>query len=198
MAELDKKAFISKLNSTFAENKLSGLLTLGAAEKFYGLTEFMLSENEKYNLTAITEPDKIILNHYLDSAVLSKYIKRGASIIDVGCGAGFPSLPLAILREDIKILAVDSTEKRVKYVSAAAEMLGLSNITAMAMRAEIGGQSPDFREKFDYATARAVAERREERSCTKNRPSSKPGKSSGLYDPSSLMDIPVSRFTAGS
>ena len=160
MVQLDKKAFISKLNSVFSENGLSSLMTLSAAEKFFTLTEHMLCENEKYNLTAITEPDKIILNHYADCAAISRYIKKGASLIDIGCGAGFPTLPLAILRSDIKILAVDSTEKRIKYVEGTAEMLGLDNVTARAMRAEDGGQDPLLREKFDYATARAVAEMR--------------------------------------
>lgn len=160
MVQLDKKAFISKLNSVFSENGLSSLMTLSAAEKLFTLTEHMLCENEKYNLTAITEPDKIILNHYADCAAISRYIKKGASLIDIGCGAGFPTLPLAILRSDIKILAVDSTEKRIRYVAGAAELLGLQNVTARAMRAEDGGQDPLLREKFDYATARAVAEMR--------------------------------------
>lgn len=160
MIELDKKAFISKLNSTFSENGLSSVMTLKRAEKFFSLTEILLSENEKYNLTAITDPDKIILNHYADCATLSRYIKKGATIIDIGCGAGFPTLPLAILRDDIKIFAVDSTEKRIRYVEMAAEMLGLSNVSARAMRAEDGGQDATMREKFDYATARAVAEMR--------------------------------------
>ena len=160
MVELNKKQFISRLNSVFAENSLSSLLTLEKAERFFTLTEFMLAENEKYNLTAITDPDKIILNHYADCASMSAYLKRGASLIDIGCGAGFPTLPLAILREDLKILAVDSTEKRIRYVQSAAELLGLENVKAMAMRAEDGGQNPDLREQFDYATARAVAEMR--------------------------------------
>lgn len=160
MSEINKKQFISKLNSVFTENGMSSLLTLLRAEKFLKLTEFMLAENEKYNLTAITDPDKIILNHYADCAALCGYVKQGTRLIDIGCGAGFPTLPLAILRDDIEILAVDSTEKRIRYVAAAAEMLGLANVTARVMRAEDGGQNPDFREKFDYATARAVAEMR--------------------------------------
>jgi 16S rRNA (guanine527-N7)-methyltransferase len=158
--ELDKKAFISRLNSTFAENGLSALMTMDRAEKFFALTEHMLEENEKYNLTAITEPDKIILNHYADCATLSRYIKKGATLIDIGCGAGFPTLPLAILREDVKILAIDSTEKRIRYVLGAAQMLSLTNVEARVMRAEDGAGDPSLREKFDYATARAVAEMR--------------------------------------
>ena len=158
--EINKAAFLSALAKAFSENGLSGLLNIEKSEKFYFLTVRMLEENEKYNLTAITDVDKIILNHYADCAQLSAHIKKGASIIDVGCGAGFPTLPLAILRSDLKILAVDSTAKRINYVSETARLLGLDNVTATTMRAEDGGKSPEYREKFDYATARAVAELR--------------------------------------
>ena len=160
MTDIDKKSFTSSITKVFAANGMSSLLSLDKMEKFYTLTVRMLEENEKYNLTAIKEPDKIILNHYADCATLSARLKKGASIIDVGCGAGFPTLPLAIIRPDLKILAVDSTVKRVNYVDETAKMLSLDNVTAVTMRAEDGGKSPEYREKFDYATARAVAELR--------------------------------------
>lgn len=158
--ELNEQKFISRLTKVFSENGLSSLLTLDKCQKFFLLTERLLEENEKYNLTAITDPDKIILNHYADCAVLAKILKKDASVADIGCGAGFPTLPLALLRDDLKILAVDSTEKRINYVKGTAELLGLNNITAVAMRAEDGGKNPLYRENFDYATARAVAELR--------------------------------------
>ena len=160
MTDIDKKSFTSSITKVFAANGMSSLLSLDKMEKFYTLTVRMLEENEKYNLTAIKEPDKIILNHYADCATLSARLKKGSSIIDVGCGAGFPTLPLAIIRPDLKILAVDSTAKRVNYVDETAKMLSLDNVTAVTMRAEDGGKSPEYREKFDYATARAVAELR--------------------------------------
>ena len=78
----------------------------------------------------------------------------------MGCGAGFPSVPLAIVRPDLRILAVDSTAKRVNYVAGVADLLGLNNLSTAVMRAEDGGKSAEYREKFDYATARAVAEMR--------------------------------------
>ena len=160
MIEIKEKDFTSKLTKIFGANGLSSMLSIERMEKFYQLTIRMLTENEKYNLTAITDIDKIILNHYADCVTLSAKLKKGASVIDVGCGAGFPSLPLAIVRPDLKITAVDSTAKRVNYVAETAKMLGLDNITAIVMRAEDGGKSPDHREKYDYATARAVAEMR--------------------------------------
>nr|MBE6544986.1 16S rRNA (guanine(527)-N(7))-methyltransferase RsmG [Oscillospiraceae bacterium] len=160
MTEINKQDFTSKLSKIFSANGLSSYLSLERMEKFYTLTVRMLEENEKYNLTAITDPDKIILNHYADCVAMASKLKKGASIIDVGCGAGFPSLPLAIVRPDLRITAVDSTAKRINYVSETARMLGLDNLTAVVMRAEDGGKSPEYREKFDYATARAVAEMR--------------------------------------
>ena len=160
MTEVNKQDFTSKLTKVFKENGLSTYLSMERMESFYSLTIRMLEENEKYNLTAITDIDKIILNHYADCVSLAAKIKKGASVIDIGCGAGFPSLPLAIVRPDVKILAVDSTAKRINYVNETAKMLGLDNLKAEVMRAEDGGKNPEYREKFDYATARAVAEMR--------------------------------------
>ena len=160
MVEINKQDFTRQLTKVFKDNGLSSMLSMERMESFYKLTERMLCENEKYNLTAITDIDKIILNHYADCVTLSSKLKKGASVIDVGCGAGFPSLPLAIVRPDLKILAVDSTAKRVNYVEETARMLGLDNLTTAVMRAEDGGKDPTYREKFDYATARAVAEMR--------------------------------------
>ena len=157
---IDKQSFISKLNKVFDDNGFSRLLSLEIGDKFYALTERMLEENEKYNLTAITDPDKIILNHYADCAALATELPKNAKIADIGCGAGFPTLPVAILRPDVTILGVDSTAKRIAYVNESARLLGLSNVTAVAMRAEDGGKSAEYREKFDVVTARAVAEMR--------------------------------------
>jgi 16S rRNA (guanine527-N7)-methyltransferase len=135
-------------------------LSKEAVAKLFALTERLIEENEKYNLTAITEPDKVIVHHYLDSAMLSSHLPKGATVIDVGCGAGFPTLPLAILRPDLKITAVDSTAKRVNYVEESARLLGLDGVTAKVGRAEELGRDGTMREKFDFATARAVAEMR--------------------------------------
>lgn len=158
--EINKQDFISELNRVFSLNGLGKYLSQEVSEKFYTLTVRMLQENEKYNLTAIKEPDKIILNHYADCAIMAKKLNTGATVIDIGCGAGFPTLPLAIIRGDLKITAVDSTAKRVNYVAESARLLGLENVRCEVMRAEDGGKSPELREKFDYATARAVAEMR--------------------------------------
>lgn len=157
---IEKQSFISKLTKVFSDNGFSKLLSLEVSEKFLALTERMLEENEKYNLTAITDINKIILNHYADCAALAVKLPKGARVADIGCGAGFPTLPVAILRPDVKIFAVDSTAKRIAYVSETARLLGLENVEAVAMRAEDGGKNPLYREKFDVVTARAVAEMR--------------------------------------
>jgi len=154
---MTESEFRSELTRVFKLNGLGSYLSLERSEKLFRLTEILLEENEKYNLTAIKEPKKIILNHYLDCAMPLSRIKKGATLIDVGCGAGFPTLPFAIFREDLKILAIDSTEKRVEYVKRCAEELGLSGVSARAMRAEDGALTEELRESFDYATARAVA-----------------------------------------
>ena len=158
--QIDKNSFVGELTRVFTLNGLAGLLSAKKSEALYLLTERMLEENEKYNLTAITDPKKIIISHYADSALLASRLPKNAKIADIGCGAGFPSLPIAILREDISVTAIDSTQKRVNYVAESASILGLSNLRAVAMRAEDGGQSPEYREKFDVVTARAVAELR--------------------------------------
>ncbi len=160
MVDIKEKDFTSALTKVFSANGLSSYLSLERMKKFYDLTVRMLTENEKYNLTAITDVNKIILNHYADCVAMASRLRKGASIIDVGCGAGFPSLPLAIVRPDLKITAMDSTAKRVNYVAETAAMLGLDNLKAVTMRAEDGGRAPEYREKYDYATARAVAEMR--------------------------------------
>ena len=157
---LNEKDFLAELTSVFKKNSLSTLLSKEKGEKLFLLTNRLLEENEKYNLTAITEPKKIILHHYADCATLAAHLPKGAKICDVGCGAGFPTLPLAILREDLKILAMDATEKRVNYVWETAEMLSLSGVSTLCARAEDAGKDVALRESFDFVTARAVAQMR--------------------------------------
>ena len=127
------------------------------ADTFYALTEEMLRVNEHMNLTAITEINEILVKHYADCALIAPYLPEGASMCDVGTGGGFPSLPIAILRPDITILGVDSTQKKLDYVANTAKLLGLTNLHVKSSRAEALGQEPAFREAFDVVTARAVA-----------------------------------------
>ena len=116
----------------------------------------MLEVNQYMNLTAIKDPEAVILRHFADSLTIEPLIPQGAALVDIGCGAGFPSLPIAICRPDVQILSLDSTDKRIRYVRETAELLGCKNLKAVAMRAEEGGKTA-LRESFDICTARAVA-----------------------------------------
>ena len=141
----------------WSKNASLPVLTDEAARKLFALTNHMLEVNKSMNLTAIKDEESIILKHYADSLAVSTYIPIGSSVIDVGCGAGFPTLPLAIFRPDISVTALDSTAKRIEYVKQTAGLLELTNVAAISSRAEILANDPTYRESFDIATARAVA-----------------------------------------
>ena len=154
---LSREEFSSYFLSVAEKNGISSLLNEERIELFYTLTHHMLTVNEQMNLTAIREEKRCILLHYADSLVGAKYFPTGATVIDVGCGAGFPSLPLAICRPDLSVTAMDATAKRVRYVADCASLLGLSNLSTLTGRAEDISHSAAYRESFDCATARAVA-----------------------------------------
>jgi len=154
---IDHNEFSAVCVSTFNKNGLSEYAKSDVIDLLYRLTVRMLEVNEYMNLTAITDMDGIILKHYTDSLTVSKYIKENSSFIDIGCGAGFPSLVLAIARPDLRITALDSTAKRIDYINETAKLLGLDNIIATTARAEELAHNIDYRERFDYACARAVA-----------------------------------------
>lgn len=117
--------------------------------------KFLVSENEKYNLTAITEKEEVYVKHFLDSALGEKFIDKNALVVDIGSGAGFPAIPLKIVRPDLKFVLVDSLNKRVNFLNMLIEKLKLKDVVAVHARAE--DYIKDKRESFDYAIARAVA-----------------------------------------
>lgn len=128
-------------------------------QQFSTYLEELVETNAHMNLTAITEPEEIWAKHFLDSAVLLKKVSLplGASCIDVGTGAGFPGMVLAILRPDLQVTLLDSLQKRIGFLEHTAELLGLGNVRCVHARAEDAAQNPVYREQFDLATARAVA-----------------------------------------
>lgn len=148
--------FSDLLSEILAENGMSEYAAPENLRKFYLLNGILRRENEKYNLTAVKDYRGIALLHIADSLALAKLIPEGATVLDVGAGAGFPSLPVAIVRPDLMITALDATAKKVNYINSAASELGLLNVCAVCGRAEdkCGG---DFRGKFDFVTARAVS-----------------------------------------
>ena len=123
------------------------------AESFKILLTELLRVNESMNLTAITDERGVIVRHFIDSLTVADLIPEGASVIDVGCGGGFPTLPLAIARPDLTVTALDSTAKKLTFVASVAEKLSL-NVTTLPKRAE---EIPECREQFDVCVSRAVA-----------------------------------------
>lgn len=124
-------------------------------EQFENYYNFLIEENEKYNLTAITQREEVVLKHFIDSVLPEKVIAKDSYVIDVGTGAGFPGIPLKILREDINLVLLDSLQKRINFLSRLIEILHLTNVTCVHARAE--DYVKEKREKFDYAISRAVA-----------------------------------------
>lgn len=114
--------------------------------------------NEKMNLTAITEPEEILYKHFLDCLMFFKNVdvKQSSKVIDVGTGAGFPGMVLKIARPDIELTLMDGLNKRLTFLNAVLDALKLEAKT-VHMRAEDGGKNADYREKYDIACARAVA-----------------------------------------
>ena len=152
-------AFEEKIHRAFEAN---GIRALSGEEirLFYRLTEQLLEANRTMNLTAVTETEDILVKHYADCAVLAGIFSENSAVADIGAGAGFPTLPLAILRRDLKLTAIDSTAIKMHYVQRTAELLGLVNVVTEAGRAEELGRDVRFREAFDAVCARAVAEMR--------------------------------------
>ena len=119
--------------------------------------ENMLKYNEIHNLTSIIDPNEIIFKHILDSVLPIGLFGSEQKILDIGCGAGFPSLPLAILNRSLHITAIDSVRKKTNFVSLIKEQLNLNNLTVIHTRIEDFANSTDYREKFDIVVSRAVA-----------------------------------------
>lgn len=141
---------------------LGGALDEAMLERFDLYARLLVEWNEKVNLTAITEPGEIVVKHFVDSLTLipAAELTAGARLIDVGTGAGFPSVPLKIVREDIAVTLLDSLNKRLLFLSELSSALGQDNLTVHA-RAEDAGRDPLYRERYTVATARAVANLRE-------------------------------------
>ena len=141
--------FCEKYNISLEESVISDFDTM---------TEELLEFNSHTNLTAVREPREVAIKHHADSLALlmTEYLKGGMRVIDVGCGAGFPGLPLATARRDIDISFLDSTAKKLKFTALCAEKLGIrANI--LPLRAEDAAKDKKLREGFDVAVSRAMA-----------------------------------------
>lgn len=143
------------LKVAFETNGHKEQISNDSVERFYRFSNLLVETNKQFNLTAITDETEIILKHFVDCASIITHIPTNSTLVDVGCGAGFPSIPVAIMRPDVKVTALDSTQKRIDFVNFASKELGLTNVNGVCARAEEFASA--HRECFDVCTSRAVA-----------------------------------------
>ena len=139
------KGYLSQIGIDLQDDKLALLLNY---------CDTVLETNKKFNLTAITDFDEFLIKHVTDSLIGLSEIPNNAKLCDVGAGAGFPSMPIAIARDDVRVTALDSTAKKMTFIADSAKALGVSNIKTIAGRAE---EQRSLFGTFDIVTARAVS-----------------------------------------
>lgn len=127
------------------------------ALKFRTFYDLLCFYNEKFNLTRITDEKESRIKHFYDSICAEKHFKHGAKIAEIGSGAGFPSIPLKIVRDDLSFTLIESVGKKCIFLREVIKELSLSNVDVINIRAEEGGKDSALREKFDVCCARAVA-----------------------------------------
>lgn len=129
---------------------------LDKLDAYYNL---LVYENKYYNLTAIREEKDIVIKHFYDSLIYSEHLKlvKGMKVIDIGTGAGFPGLLIAILNPDVSFTLVDSVNKKVNFLNIVIDKLSLKNVVTLNKRSELLGKDLSYRENFDIGIARSVA-----------------------------------------
>lgn len=137
--------------------KLNIPLTGTQVNQYMTYMDMLIETNKSLNLTAITQPREIITKHFLDSLTACEFIPQGASVIDVGSGAGFPGLPVKFARDDISLTLLDSLAKRLSFIGNVLTATGTKNARCVHARAEDGARDKAHREKYDVALSRAVA-----------------------------------------
>ena len=138
--------------------KLSINLTKEQLDKFEIFYHLLIETNKSMNLTAITEMHEVVLKHFIDSIAVINFINfSGKKVIDVGTGAGFPGIPLAIILSNTEFVLMDSLQKRLNFIERVIKESGISNVVTVHGRAEDIGRDIQYREQFDYCVSRAVA-----------------------------------------
>lgn len=126
-------------------------------KKFEKFKEILLESNKKFNLTSVCDEKEVYIKHFYDSIAPEKYFFKDAKVAEIGSGGGFPSIPLMIVRKDLKFTLIESTGKKCEYLKSAVQKLDLNCEKVLNVRAEDGARDFNLREKFDIVTARAVA-----------------------------------------
>lgn len=147
--------FSQKISANMS--KINVKLTEKQIKNFYLYMNLLIEWNQKINLTSIVEPDEIIIKHFVDCGTILKYINDDDKIIDVGTGAGFPGIPIKILKENVNITLVDSLNKRVVFLNEICAKLKLENVNIIHSRAEDLAINNQYRAKYNKAVSRAVA-----------------------------------------
>lgn len=148
--------YVSMYKDILCSNGLSDYCTDEIIKKLHKAQVEITEKNKHLNLTAITDEKEFISKHWADSLKVVNHIPVNSSVLDVGTGGGILALAIAIARKDVKVTAIDSTDKKIRFVSELKEKLGLNNLCALSTRAEEMGKGKQ-RETFDFVCARAVA-----------------------------------------
>ena len=134
------------------------LIENGYREKFDKFSQLLLEHNKICNLTSVTDEKGVKYKHFFDSIFGEELISFGSSVVEIGSGGGFPSIPLKIVRDDLKFTLIEATAKKCRFLQSVVDSLSLNCVKVENLRAEEGAHNKNLREKFDFAVARAVAQ----------------------------------------
>ncbi len=140
------------------QDRYLDMINCGFKDKFESFAAQLKEYNKICNLTSVTDEKGVIYKHFYDSIVGEQLLSFGASVVEIGSGGGFPSIPLKIIRDDLKFTLIESTGKKCRFLKSVVDSLSLKCVQVENMRAEEGAHNKIFREKFDFAVARAVAQ----------------------------------------
>ena len=140
------------------QEKYLDLIKNVRGEQFNKFSHLLTEHNKICNLTSVTDEKGVTYKHFYDSIVGEKLIFNGASVVEIGSGGGFPSIPLKIVRDDLKFTLIESTAKKCRFLESVVDSLSLKCVQVKNIRAEEGAHDKNLREKFDFAVARAVAQ----------------------------------------
>lgn len=145
-------------NVVMDQEKYLELILNKCSDKFREFKELLINTNKIYNLTSIRDEKGVLYKHFLDSIVGEAFFPNGANVAEIGSGGGFPSIPLKIIRDDLKFTLIESTGKKCTFLNNVVDKLRLNSVQVLNIRAEDGAKEKNLREKFDVSCARAVAQ----------------------------------------